>query len=334
MPEVNKQQFLSPTGITAWINGPAGSGKTRLGMGFPDVLAITFDPTGLDVLKEPENIKLLDNLRWHVPLNGIELGKVFQFGETPGEEGIYPAIALAKKLGPRGEKKIKTVLVDGFTYLAQLKWTQICEAKGVDPTQKEQMDRKEADQRSWYDALGSYLDHLVLQNLLPLATRHDLNVVITCHVQRESDNTVKGIQVARTPTMMEQQAQSKRQVNLDSDLSAQVLGSFRQRIDGLPSATIYLLHKLEPATDVDVKKGRATATGQEILRYYAYCKMTRSDTLDTVIKAKNRYGLGTLNLTDGSFYKTLLKKIEDSRNAAQSEPESKPSTETKAAKGA
>lgn len=334
MPEVNRDQFLSPTGITAWINGPAGSGKTRLGMGFPDVFAITFDPTGLDVLKEPENIKLLDNLRWHVPLNGIELSKVFQFSEQPGEDGIYPAIALAKQLGPRGEKKIKTVLVDGFTYLAQLKWTQICEAKGVDPTQKEQMDRKEADQRSWYDALGSYLDHLVLQNLLPLATRHDLNVVITCHVQRESDNTVKGIQVARTPTMMEQQAQSKRQVNLDSDLSAQVLGSFRQRIDGLPSATIYLLHKLEPATEADVKKGRASATGQEILRYYAYCKMTRSDTLDTVIKAKNRYGLGTLNLTDGSFYKTLLRKIEDSRNAAQSQSESKPSTEIKTAKGA
>lgn len=328
MPEVNRDKFLSPTGITAWINGPAGSGKTRLGMGFPDVLAITFDPTGLDVLKEPENTKLLDNLRWHCPLNGIPLQEVFQFNETAGENGIYPAIALAKKLGPRGDKKIKTVLVDGFTYLAQLKWTQICEAKGVDPTNKEQMDKKEADQRSWYDALGSYLDHLVLQNLLPLATRHDLNVVITCHVQRESDNTVKGIQMARTPTMQEQQAQTKRQVNLDSDLSAQVLGSFRQRIDGLPSATIYLEHKLDTANEDDVKAKRAVKSGNEILRYFAYCKMTRSQSLDTVIKAKNRYGLGTLNLTNGSFYKTLIKRIEDSRNAAQSSTESTTSTTT------
>lgn len=323
MPEVNRDKFLSPTGITCWINGPAGSGKTRLGMGFPDVLAVTFDPTGLDVLKEPENQPLLDNLRWHVPLNGIDLKKVFQFTETAGEDGVYAAIALAKQLGPRGENKIKTVLLDGFTYLAQLKWTQICEAKGVDPTSKEQMDRKEADQRSWYDALGAYLDHLVLQNLLPLATRHDLNVVITCHVQRESDNTVKGIQVARTPTMMEQQAQSKRQVNLDSDLSAQVLGSFRQRIDGLPSATIYLEHKLDTATEDDVKARRATAVGAEILRYYAYCKMTRSQSLDTVIKAKNRYGLGTLNLTNASFYKTLLKRIEDSRKTIADTDEQK-----------
>ena len=319
MPEVNRNQFLSPTGITCWINGPAGSGKTRLGMGFPDVLAVTFDPTGLDVLKEPENVKLLDNLRWHVPLNGIPLQEVFQFSETPGENGIYPAIALAKKLGPHGERRIKTVLVDGFTYLTQLKWTQICEAKGVDPTNKEQMDKREADQRSWYDALGSYLDHLVLQNLLPLATRHDLNVVVTCHVQRESDNTVKGMQSSRN---VELASASKRLVNLDSDLSAQVLGSFRQRIDGLPSATIYLEHKLE------------AEGGKEVLKYYAYCRMTHSKSLDTVVKAKNRYGLGTLNLTNGSFYKTLVKKIEDSQNAAQSSAESTTSTSTTKAKGA
>jgi hypothetical protein len=317
VPEINREQFLSPTGITAWINGPAGSGKTRLALGFPDVLAVTFDPTGLDVLKEPENVKLLDNLRWHVPLNGIPLQKVFQYSEEASEEGIYSAIALAKKLGPRGEKKIKTVVIDGFTYLAQLKWTQICEAKGVDPTMKEEMNRKESDQRAWYDALGSYLDHLVLQNLLPLATRHDLNVVITCHVQRESDNTIKGMQQNRNAELA---AQSKRLVNLDSDLSAQVVGGFRQRIDGLPSATIYLEHKL------------AERDGKEVLQYYAYCRMTRSQSLDTVVKAKNRYGLGTLNLTGGSFYKTLLKKIEDSRNAAQSQSESKTTNnaETKA----
>lgn len=329
MPEIKREQFLRPVGITAWINGPAGSGKTRLGMGFPDVLAITFDPTGLDVLKEPENAKLLDNLRWHVPLNGIDLSKVFQYTEEAGEEGIYAAIALAKKLAKEG--RIKTVLLDGFTYLAQLKWTQICQAKGVDPTIKEQMDKREADQRSWYDALGSYLDHLVLQNLLPLATRHNLNVVVTCHVQRESDNTVKGMQTSRNVDLA---AASKRLVNLESDLSAQVLGSFRQRIDGLPSATIYLEHKLVDATEADVKKGLATRVGNEVVKYYAYCKLTRSASLDTVIKAKNRFGLGTLDLTNGSFYKTLLKKIEDSRSAVELMTDSKPTTTEHKAKGA
>lgn len=325
MPEINKQQFLSPTGITAWINGPAGSGKTRLGMGFPDVLAITFDPTGLDVLKEPENVALLDNLRWHVPLNGIELGKVFQFTEQANEESIYGAIALARQLGPKGKQKIKTVLLDGFTYLAQLKWTEICESKGIMWTRKQDMDRKEADQRGWYDALGAYLDHLVTQNLLPLATREGLNVIVTCHVQRENENTVKGMQTSRN---VELAAASKRQVNLDSDLSPQVVGGFRQRIDGLPSATIYLEHKLVPATEADKAKGLAKEVGQEILKYYAYCRMARSGSLDTVIKAKNRYGLGTLDLTNGNFYRTLLRKITESQNAAQLQSESTPTPTT------
>lgn len=321
MPFINKEEFLKPNGLSIWLNGGAGSGKTLQGMTFPKVMIITFDPTGTDVLRQPENQKYIDNLVVHVPLNGIPLDEVFRFTEEPSERSIYGAIALARKLGPLGEKKIETVFLDGFNYLATLKWTQICESKGVVWTEKQSMDRKESDQRSWYDALGSYLDHLVLQNLLPLATRDRLNIVVSCHLQRESDNTVKGIQLARTPTMMEQQAQSKRQVNLDSDLSPQVLGSFRQRIAGLPSAMIYLEDRLEQDRD-----------GKEIVQYYAYCRRTRSESMDTVILAKNRFGLGTLRLTNGNLYRTIVNKI---ANAAQSKPESmEPTTKTTTAKGA
>lgn len=319
VPFINKEEFLKPNGLSVWLNGGAGSGKTLQGMTFPKVMAITFDPTGLDSLKQPENQKYIENLVVHVPLNGIPLQEVFQFTEEPSERGIYGALALARKLGPLGEKKIETVFVDGFNYLATLKWTQICESKGVVWTEKQGMDRKESDQRGWYDALGSYLDHLVLQNLLPLATRDRLNVVVSCHVQRESKNTIEGIQVARTPTAMELQAASKRQVNLDSDLSPQVLGSFRQRIAGLPSAMIYLEDRLEQDEQ-----------GKEMVQYYAYCRRTRSESLDTVILAKNRFGLGTLRLTNGNLYRTILAKI---ANAAQSSAESKTTTTTKA-KGA
>jgi len=314
VPFINKQEFLKPTGLTLWLNGGAGSGKTLQGMTFPKVMAITFDPTGLDVLRQPENQKHIENLVVHVPLNGIPLNEVFQFTEQPSERGIYGALALARQLGPLGEKKIETVFLDGFNYLATLKWTQICESKGVVWTEKQAMDRKEADQRGWYDALGSYLDHLVLQNLLPLATRDRLNIVVSSHVQRESKNTIEGIQVARSATAQEQQASSKRQVNLDSDLSPQVLGSFRQRIAGLPSAMIYLEDRLE--TD---------ASGKEIVQYYAYCRRTRSESLDTVILAKNRFGLGTLRLTNGNLYKTIISKITNANTLAQANgPESKP----------
>ena len=315
MPFINKTEFLKPNGLTVWLNGGAGSGKTLQGMTFPKVLIITFDPTGTDVLRQPENQKFIDNLVAHVPLNGIPLNDVFAFTEKASETSIYGALAWARQLGPLGTKQIETVFVDGFNYLAQLKWTQICESKGVMWTEKQSMDRKESDQRGWYDALGSYLDHLVLQNLLPLATRDRLNVVVSCHVQRESKNTVEGIQVARSVQQQEQQAAGKRQVNLDSDLSPQVLGSFRQRIAGLPSAMIYLEDRLEQDKD-----------GKEVVQYYAYCRRTRSESLDTVILAKNRFGLGTLRLTNGNLYKTIINKI---ANAAESSAQSMtPNTKT------
>lgn len=309
MPEI---QQWSTNAISLWVNGPEGSGKTRLALGFPDVFAVTFDPTGLDMLSDPENANLRGNLKWHVPMNGLLLQSVFQFTEQPGETGIYAAVALAKQLA--AERKIKTFLLDGFTYLASLKWTQICEANGVDMTAKEAINRKSIDQRHWYDALGSYLDHLILQNVLPLSTRHGLHVIVTCHVQRESENTIKGVQDNRNPDL---ERQSKRLVNLDSDISPQVVGSFRQRIGGLPSAMIYLEHKLVEDKD-----------GKEAIQYLAYCRMTRSTSLDTTVKAKNRFGLGTLDLTHKSFYNTLMRKI-----SQQQQPQPAVDTKTKAAKG-
>ena len=99
MPFVNKGEFLKPNGLSIWLNGGAGSGKTLQGMTFPRVMALTFDPTGLDTLKQPENQKYLDNLIMHVPFNGLPLGKLFQFTEEPGEESLYGALALARQLG-------------------------------------------------------------------------------------------------------------------------------------------------------------------------------------------------------------------------------------------
>lgn len=327
MPEVTAKDFEKRNGMTFWVNGPDGSGKTRLALGFPGVMAVTADPTGLDILDDPANAALRENLKWKVPLNGLPLTTMFRFTEEAGEDSIYGSVALARQLAKQG--KIQTYFLDGFGYLTQLKWTQICEAKGIDPTAKEATNKQTVDSRQMYDALGSYLDHLMLQNIFPLAVRDGLNVIVSCHVQRESKNTVEGIQDNRNPEI---ERQSKRLVNLDSDISPQVLGGFRQRIGGLPSAMIYLEHRLEAATDADVKAGRAKQEGAEILNYYAYCRQTRSASLDTVVKAKNRYGLGTLRLTDASFYKTLMRKINESKSAAQSKPESK--TETPAAKAA
>lgn len=307
---------LTQPRISVWVNGPAGSGKTRLALGFPKVFLLAFDPSGVDIIWEPENAALRQNLVHYVPMNGLPLKDLFKYTETPGEDSLYGALALAKQMAAKGE--VETVLIDGFTYLAQLKWTQICEAEGIDASEKP--IKKSADQRGMYDALGSYLDHLVLQNFFPMCTRNRVHCIVTSHVQRESDNTVKGMEDSRNP---DAERASKRLVNLQSDLSPQVVGGFRQRIDGLPSAMIYLDHQL--VTDNE---------GKESLRYYAYCRMTYVKSLDTVVKSKNRFGLGTLNLTNASFYKTLMKKITDAQNGKSEQKPATVTAETDASKTA
>lgn len=292
---------------TIWLSGPAGSGKTRAALGFPKVMAITFDPTGLDIVYEPENANLRENLVWHCPLNGIDLATVFKSTEQPEEESLYGALALARKLAKEG--KVETLLIDGFTYLASLKWDHIC--------QDEQIETRKGglDTQKMYGRLGVYLNQFVLSNLLPLATRSNLNVIITCHIQRESKSAVEGITNPSDPGY----ERTKRQVNLESDLNPQIVGGFRQAVDGLPSALIYLEHKVE-----------ADAEGKEVLNYYAYCRKTFVKSLDSQVGAKNRYGLPTvLKLTNANLYKTLLSKLPKTEAAAQ------PSTDVQpTAKGA
>lgn len=297
MPLFNKE---SRPAYSVWINGPAGSGKTRAALGFPRVFAVTFDPTGLDIVYEPENVNLKDNLVWHCPMVA-PLSEMFAFTESPDENSLYGSLALARQMAKKGE--IETVLIDGFTYLANLKWDHIC--------QDEQIETKKGglDTQKMYGRLSVYLNQFVLSNLLKLATRDHLNVLVTCHVQRESKSTVEGVGNPNDPGF----ERSKRQVNLESDLNPQVLGGFRQTVDGLPSAVIYL------DTQVEQKDSK------EILNYYAYCRKTFAKGFDSQLNAKNRYGLPTvLKLTNANLYRTLLSKLPNgAQPTANAEPTAK-----------
>lgn len=276
-----------------FLNGAAGSGKTRAALGFPKVFAITFDPNGLDIVHEMENANLRENLVWRVPMNSLSLSEMFSFTEKPGEGSLYAALALAKQL--RKENKIETVLIDGFTYLASMKWDQICLDEKIETR------KGELDTQRMYGRLGSFLSTLTLQNIFTLPSQHELHVIVTCHVQRESKNHVEGIDNEKNPAY----ATSKRQVNLKSDLSPQVLGSFRSAIDGLPSAMIYMDSILEPDKD-----------GNETLQYFAYSRKTFVKSFDSEVSAKNRLGLpARLNLTSKSLYKTLLTKAPKPKEA-------------------
>lgn len=286
--------------------GPPGSGKTRCCLSFPKVMAITFDPVGLEIIFDPANEKLRENLVYQVPLNGIPLDEVFKVTEEPNETSLYGAIALAKKL--KAEGVIESVLLDGTSYLADLKQEHVAD---------------DSDTFAMYRKLGGYLSQFFLQNFLPLATRHGLNVLMTVHLQRESKNTVEGISDPSSKLY----GTSKALINQKSDLSAQIVGGFRQKISGMPSAVIYLSHRLDAATEDDVKKGRATSAGAEVLNYYAYCQKTFVKEWDSEVDAKNRYGLGPrLKMTGGNFFKTLQSKL------SKSEPDKSTTTKSKETK--
>lgn len=106
MPFITKEKFLSRP-FSVWVNGPEKSGKTRLAMGFPKVFAVTFDPSGLDLLLEPDNAPLLDNLVYQCPMNGRSLREVFQFDEEGFQllagdgTGRYTSVARTLKKAAR-----------------------------------------------------------------------------------------------------------------------------------------------------------------------------------------------------------------------------------------
>lgn len=285
MPPVT--QLTKPNYAIVFI-GPPGSGKTRCGLSFPKVMAITFDPVGLEIVFDPANEKMRENLVYHVPLNGIPLGDVFHVTEEPSEKSLYGAIALAKKL--KAEGKIETVLLDGVSYLADLKQEHVA---------------NDNDTRAMYRQLGGFLSQFFLQTFFPLATREGLSVICTMHLQRESRDTVEGV----TDPSSKAYGTSKPLINQNSDLNAQIVGGFRHKISGMPSAVIYLSHRLEKATTKDAEKF-GIEVGSELLNYYAYCQKTYVPEWESEVDAKNRYGLSKcLRMTGGNFYRTLLSKL-------------------------
>lgn len=287
--------------------GPSGSGKTQQGASFPGVHYIGTDPTGTDsIFWNPDHAKLAGNIVSGNVLNGLPLSDIFANDES-SSDSIYGNIAIATDLAAQG--KVKTIFLDNLTYLIDMKWMEM----GGDTIN---------DKRQAFGQIASFASDLVLGRLLPLAPRNGINVVIAMHVQRESKEAVEGVsdvvaaQAASNARKMEQVSQSKRHVNLKSDLSPMVLGSLRQKIGGMPSAMIWLNNEVNGGN----------------LSYLAYTQKQYVQAWDAEIDAKNRYGLPPiLNLTNASLYATLVlasKRAMEGREEKKTPPKSR-ETETK-----
>lgn len=284
-------EVLNQTGgIAVMLVGPAGAGKTLASLSFPRCFIVGFDPTGLDVLNEPRNALFKKNAVWIEILNGLPLDKVFACTVKPSFDSLYGCIASAVEMKARGE--IDTLVLDGVTYLSHLKEQELEESLAANLKPGKYLDK-------WavYRGLKQYLQQFFLQDLWPLAPRHGLNVVVTCHMQRESVESIEGVDD-------DGERKGKRQLDKRSDLAPQISGGFRHIIDGMPSAMIYLDHAPEVL--------KIDGADVESIVHTAYTKKCFVAAWDTQVKAKNRYGLpARLVLTDratgksGSLYKTI-----------------------------
>lgn len=302
MPSIEEYKKQRPAYAVCLI-GPAGSGKTEQGCGFPKTYYIGTDPTGLDtVFYQERTAKLVDNLVQVEVLNGLPLDEVFANDES-SLSSIFGNIAYATKLAEQG--KVRTIFLDNLTYLVSMKWEHL----GGDNNRNTQQA---------YGQLAQFASDLMLSRLLPLAARNRINIVTAIHVQRESNEYVKGADEYNTAGKRkgDELGRSKRQVNLNRDLSPMILGGFRQAVNGMPSAMIYLNNE---TAGVD-------ASGKPLLKYLAYTQKQAVKIWDTEIEAKNRYGLPPiLDLTNASLYATL---VQASKKAMAARPDAKAASAT------
>lgn len=287
MPDVNDFKARRPK-YTVLLNGLFGAGKTLQAHSFPKCYTLSVDPDGLEVLRQPRNASFLNNLVWFEELNvdgnsPEELKALFNAKATAKDlKSIYGCLAHCAELAKKGE--VETLILDGGTYLTSLLWAKICHFEEARSEKSGNVDRM-----AMYRSLGIQLQSLFASSILTMASRANVNVVCTFHLQRvspeEMDGTSKGAQTRA------------RKLTLDSDLAIQIEGGFRNKIEGLFGGSLYLERKL----------GR-DREGKAAIDYRALCDLTTG--FDTVINAKTRWGLPPrLSLNDKTLYQALTEAL-------------------------
>lgn len=276
--------------LTINISGYFGSGKSLQAHSFPKCYTVSCDPAGLETLRQPRNAAFLNNLVHYEDLHNEsseELKKLFRESSAnkPLErDSIYGCLAHAKELAAKGE--VETLVIDGFTYLVDMKWQSIEEFEEV-----RSGNTGNKDSQAMYRKLGLYLHRFVGSDLMTMATRHGLNVILTTHLKRESEEAVHGAANVKNRA---------KKVMTNSDIAPMIEGGFRNKLSGLVGADLYLEKSLK----------------ENVIKYEAICDLARG--LGTVVNAKNRYGLpARLDLTNKSLYDAILQSLATKGTASQ-----------------
>jgi AAA domain len=265
--------FSRPLRFFIGLVGEPGAGKTRASLSFPKIYFIEVGDTyGLKtVASDPKNAKLRPNLVKHVSIDMEDRKEAKEIFKVGGEGSIYGVLDDAKKMAAKGE--IETVVLEGLSFLFDYKGTEIGKGAGV----------SDGDRWAYYRQLKNDLTWFVNANLMPLVSRHNVNLIISLHVQREGEES-KAKQTTQT-----------------ADWQPRIEGGFRQSMSALPRAMIYLHQKVE-------MKG-----AEQVMKYFAYCQPVKVPHVG-MIPAKNSYGLQpVIDLTDKHLYNVL---VESTKGAA------------------
>lgn len=285
----DREGFLSKRpALTLNVSGYFGSGKTLQALSFPKCYVVSCDPAGLETLRQPRNAKFLANLVHYEELHvetKEELTKTFREAAKSNErESIYGCLAHVKELAAAGE--VESLVIDGFTYFVDLKWRQINEYEVA-----KSATTGNVDSQAMYRNLGLYLHRFVASDLMTMATRNGLNVILTTHLKRESEEAVQGNDKIKNRA---------KKVMTKSDIAPMIEGGFRNKLSGLVGGDLYL--------EKSLKDGG--------IRYEAICDMAVG--LGTVVYAKNRFGLpARLPLTDSSLYQAIMNSLAQKVAAAK-----------------
>ena len=267
---MNAEQFFAePLHFFLGLVGEPGSGKTKQAIGFPRNFYIEIGDTyGLKtVLEDPQNKSLRTNLTEYVSIDIEDKKEAKDIFAPTGEGSIYTVLKRVKEMA--NDKAIDTLTLDGSSFLFDFKGAEV--GKGAGNT--------EGDRWSYYRQLKEGLTWFVNSNVMPLVSRHKLNVVLCFHVQRESD-----------------EAKAKATTR-NIDWSPRIEGSFRQSMAALPRAMIYLHQSIK-------REGEKEKT-----IYSAYCQRVKVPHVG-LIPAKNAYGLPpALDITNKSLYQILVETM-------------------------
>lgn len=275
-----REEFLQrKPALTLNISGYFGTGKSLQAHSFPKCYTISCDPAGLETLRQPKNVRYLNNLVEYDELHNQstdELKEMFRETATANERGsVYGCLARARELAAAGQ--IETLIIDGFTYFVDMRWRQINSFEIA-----KSANTGNVDTQSMYRNLGLYLHRFVASDLMTMASRNQLNIILTTHLKRESEEQVQGGTAKNRA----------RKVALNSDIAPMIEGGFRNKMEGLVGASIYL--------DKKIVEGKP--------KYEAICDIATG--LGTIVNAKNRYGLpARLDLTDKSLYEAIMNSL-------------------------